>query len=94
MNRHFFLTGLIPLVTAMVPTVVWAQLSREDLQNLRERAEVEKWTFTMAESAASRRPMDQLCGTIEPHGWRSTALLRRHPLWSIGPLAASCPFLW
>jgi hypothetical protein len=46
-----------------------AQLSKEDIEALRKQGEAEGWTFTVGENDATRRPLSELCGLIEPIGW-------------------------
>jgi len=43
-----------------------AQLSPKDLDELRERAKREGWTFEIRESEGTRRPAHELCGTVMP----------------------------
>ena len=50
---------------------VYGQLSSDDIAVLRARGEVEGWTFTVRENEATRRPLDELCGSVEPPDWRS-----------------------
>ncbi|MGB2986770.1 MAG: C1 family peptidase [Phycisphaerae bacterium] len=49
-----------------------AQLSSEDIAALRERGQAEGWTFTVGENEATRRPLHELCGAVEPPDWRLT----------------------
>jgi C1A family cysteine protease len=44
-----------------------------DIEALQAQAEVEGWTFTVGENPATRYTLDQLCGLVEPEGWRDTA---------------------
>ena len=46
-----------------------AGLSEADLQALRARGEREGWTFTIRESEATQRPLEELCGLVEPERW-------------------------
>jgi C1A family cysteine protease len=46
-----------------------AQLTPEDIDRLRKQGEQEGWTFTVGESPATRRPMSELCGAVEPPDW-------------------------
>jgi hypothetical protein len=50
-----------------------AQLSKEDIAALRQRGAVEGWTFTVGENDATRRPLSELCGLLEPLGWEKGA---------------------
>jgi C1A family cysteine protease len=44
-------------------------LSAADIEALRQQGEREGWTFTVSENPATRRPIEQLCGTVVPDGW-------------------------
>ncbi|MCK4340214.1 MAG: hypothetical protein KAY37_00640 [Phycisphaerae bacterium] len=48
----------------------WAQLTPADIDALRAQGAAEGWTFTVAENDATRRPLHELCGAVEPPGWR------------------------
>ena len=48
-------------------------LSADDIEALRARGETEGWTFALRESEATRRPLSELCGLVEPKDWRSGA---------------------
>ena len=43
---------------------------------LRERAEQEGWTFSVAENEATAYPIDRLCGLVPPKNWRAGAVFR------------------
>jgi len=45
---------------------VFAQLTDQDIEQLRERAKQEDWTFTVGRTSATYRSVEQLCGAIEP----------------------------
>jgi C1A family cysteine protease len=44
-------------------------LTQEDIAKLRKIAELEGWSFTISETSASKRTMQELCGLVEPHDW-------------------------
>jgi hypothetical protein len=58
----------VGLVLAVV-TPGWAQLTPADIEALRQQGEREGWTFTVAESEATRYPLEQLCGLVVPDRW-------------------------
>lgn len=60
-----------PLLAGVEPA--WGQLSGEDIAALQRRAAAERWTFTVAENPATRRPLHELCGAVEPANWRRGA---------------------
>jgi hypothetical protein len=66
----------------------WAQLTETDIAALRERGEREGWTFTVGESEATSRPLDQLCGLVMPPDWRQ----RAH--WDPCPPQRALPAAW
>ncbi|HQL53920.1 MAG TPA: C1 family peptidase [Phycisphaerae bacterium] len=70
--RGVFVTcvGLV-LLSAACPAL--GQLSSDDIAVLRARGEREGWTFTVGESEATAIPLEQLCGAVEPPGWRENA---------------------
>ncbi len=68
------------LLLAGLGAPVLAQLSSADIAALRKRGEREGWTFTVGESAATRRPMHELCGAVEPPDWEHTGRVDRSPL--------------
>ena len=72
--RKLGITGWAGAVTWVAVTGVsvpaLAQLSPEDLAELRKQGEAAGWTFTIDESEATRRPLHELCGLIEPPDWR------------------------
>ena len=51
-----------------------AQLSNDDIANLRARGTLEGWTFTVGKNPATTRSLDELCGLVEPKDWRAKAL--------------------
>jgi len=51
----------------VIPCV--AQLSSDDIDGLRQRGTEEGWTFTVGDNPATRRPLEQLCGLVEPPNW-------------------------
>ena len=61
------------------PGAVFAQLSPDDLTALRERGRVEGWTFTVDENEATRYPLHELCGAVEPPSWQALATFDNRP---------------
>ncbi|NIA15112.1 MAG: hypothetical protein GWP08_13655 [Nitrospiraceae bacterium] len=53
---------------------VRAQLSDEDIAALRAQGEAEGWTFTVGRTPATKIPLEDLCGLVEPKGWRDEAV--------------------
>jgi C1A family cysteine protease len=51
----------------------FAQLTAADIAALQERGKAEGWTFTVGETSATSRSLDQLCGFVRPADWRSRA---------------------
>ncbi len=67
--------GASVVVVATLAVGVWAagargQLTAEDIESLRQRGQVEGWTFTVGESEATHRSIHELCGLQEPANWR------------------------
>ncbi len=79
--------GLIATVAAGASTA-YAQLTAADIAALRERGRKEGWTFQVGESSATRRPLSQLCGAVEPPDWRENARFEPGPK-HFGPLPAT-----
>ncbi len=72
MNARVLLIGggVGLLLVAWVTPAAVGQLTPEDIAALRERGRREGWTFTVGENDATRRPIEQLCGVVEPPDWR------------------------
>ena len=49
------------------------QMSDEQFRALQERAIREKWSFTVKRNEATKRPLSELCGLVEPLDWQKTA---------------------
>jgi hypothetical protein len=63
-------TGLaVGLILLTGAGTAYAQLSADDIAALQQRAKAEGWTFTVGENAATRRPMNELCGLVLPDDW-------------------------
>ena len=62
-------------------------LSSEDIAALQKQAETEGWTFTVGENSATKRPLDELCGLVEPKEWWVDA--RFDPCTSAGDLPST-----
>ena len=56
------------------------QMSDEQFRALQERATREKWSFTVQRNEATKRPLSELCGLVEPLGWQKTARFVRMQL--------------
>ncbi len=69
-RRMWLVAGVMGLLLTGAAS---AQLSKEDIEALRKRGEAEGWTFTVGENDATRRPLSQLCGLVEPLGWEEEA---------------------
>ncbi len=65
--------------TLAMPVTGFGQLSPADIKSLQERGRAEGWTFTIAENEASRRPLRELCGAVEPPNWRDRAVFDNRP---------------
>jgi hypothetical protein len=56
-----------------------AQLGEKEIAALRAQGDQEGWTFTVGENDATRYPLEQLCGLVEPPGWRERAVVAAGP---------------
>jgi hypothetical protein len=63
------------------------QLSAQEIEALRRRGEAEGWTFRIGPNPVTNRPLDQLCGAVEPPDWRLTT--RFDPCLPRGPLPSA-----
>jgi len=72
-------------------STAFAQLTAADIAALREQGRKEGWTFQVGESAATKRPISQLCGAVEPPDWQA-----ERPLEAVQPefTASSSSFDW
>jgi hypothetical protein len=66
--KSTFVWAVIILIAAT--TSAPAQLSKQDIANLRARALEEDWTFTVGENSATSYSLDELCGLEVPEGWQ------------------------
>jgi C1A family cysteine protease len=57
---------VVGLVLGTLSGQALAQLSDADIAALRERGKAEGWTFTVGHNEATRRPLSELCGAVEP----------------------------
>lgn len=48
-------------------------LTSEDIAALQKQAVIEGWSFTVGETSASKRSMDELCGLVVPEDWEVNA---------------------
>jgi hypothetical protein len=77
-SLSLFVVGLIGTLIAGAATA-YGQLTTEDIAALREQGRREGWTFQVGESAASKRPVSQLCGAVEPQGWQAEGHFEPYP---------------
>ena len=71
-------TTRLGLVVAVCTTAL-AQLSAQDLDDLRAQAERENWSFTISANPATEIPLEQLCGLVPPDNWRDMARWESFP---------------
>ena len=57
----------------LAPTTAWAQLTPNQLEELRRQGEREGWTFTVSRNPACEYSLEQLTGMVEPPDWWKTA---------------------
>jgi C1A family cysteine protease len=57
--------SLLIIVIATINTQ--GQLSKKEIEELKERGKREGWTFEIGENSATKYSLDQLCGHIEPN---------------------------
>ncbi len=73
-GNGFSASGMaLPLVIAaawFAAPAAHAQLSTEDIEQLRKQGEREGWTFTVGENGATSRSLKELTGLIVPPDWR------------------------
>ena len=60
--RRSLFAGLCILLVMALP--VWAQMTSEEIQVLKQEAVEKGWTFTVGENAATGRPVEQLAGLV------------------------------
>lgn len=65
--------AIVAIASVAVASAARAQLSREDIEALRERGKREGWTFTVGENSATRLPVRALCGSVTPPDWHKLA---------------------
>ena len=56
--------GIAALLTLCGQSLVYAQLSASDIATMKQEIAKQKYTFTVDENPATKRPLSQLCGTI------------------------------
>ncbi|MFH1686622.1 MAG: C1 family peptidase, partial [bacterium] len=61
------------LVVLLLPVCSFAQLSVDDINNLKQQAIDEGWTFEVTQNPATEYSLDQLCGLVEPPDWKKNA---------------------
>lgn len=65
--------GLCLLITLGFTSSTFAQLSDQDMAELRARAKAEGWTFEIDRNPATLQPIENLCGTVIPEGYEEPA---------------------
>ncbi|UCD62705.1 MAG: hypothetical protein JSW34_08025 [Candidatus Zixiibacteriota bacterium] len=63
---------LILVIVLFAAGTALGQLTKADIDSLRQVGEREGWTFRVAENPATKRPMEQLCGTRVPQNLPET----------------------
>ena len=69
MAKRIALLALILLL----PICSFAQLTDQDIANLKQQAIDESWTFEVTQNPATEYSIDELCGLVEPPDWRKSA---------------------
>ncbi|MBN2562949.1 MAG: hypothetical protein JXQ75_18655 [Phycisphaerae bacterium] len=69
----FFSCFAVAATAGIGVEATFAQLSSGDIAALRAQGEEEGWTFTVVENPATAYSLDELCGLVEPEGWRDEA---------------------
>ena len=72
-NFHASVLQSFLFVLLMSTSGALGQMSDTQFRDLQERATREKWPFIVQRNEATRRPLSQLCGLVEPVGWQKTA---------------------
>ena len=49
--------------------IAFGRLSSFDIAALQKQVEIEDWTYTVGENAATKYSIDELCGLVEPDDW-------------------------
>ena len=73
MKQNLFVITVILILSFALFIPVSAQLSKEDIEELKKRAIEENWTFEVGENSATNYSVEELCGTVEPDNWQETA---------------------
>jgi len=68
---RLFALLLLPAALAAIAT---GQLTAEQIEALRLQGLQEGWTFVVAENDATSRPLEELCGLVEPADWQRLAV--------------------
>ena len=71
-RQGVILLGMAALLTLCGQSAVYAQLSASDIAAMKQELAKQKYTFTVAENPATKRPLSQLCGTIPSLAPKST----------------------
>ncbi|HOP07356.1 MAG TPA: C1 family peptidase [candidate division Zixibacteria bacterium] len=61
------------LLVFLLPAISLAQLTADDLDQLRQQAVEEGWTFEITANPATQVPLEQLTGLVVPEGWEKNA---------------------
>jgi hypothetical protein len=70
--RHWLYLA-IGVWAALLTQVAYGQMTRNEIDALRQRGRAEGWSFTVGENEGTRRPHDELCGLAVPPDWRAGA---------------------
>ena len=75
LRRSYHTSVLRPSLFVLLMSTAGAlgQMSDEQFRALQERATREKWSFTVQRNEATKRPLSELCGLVEPLGWQKNA---------------------
>ncbi|MCX7766677.1 MAG: hypothetical protein N2246_08260, partial [Candidatus Sumerlaeia bacterium] len=71
--RKVRLVVFVMVIFPVLVSMAFGQLTSADIEALKARGLAEGWTFTVGENSATKRPLSQLCGLVEPANWRATA---------------------
>lgn len=65
---------LVTMLLALLSVSAFAQLTDKDIVELQQQSQDEEWTFTVSRNGATDYSLDELCGLVEPDGWRDDAV--------------------
>lgn len=64
---------LLAAMTLIAGSPLMAQITDEDIIILQQRAIDEGWAFSVGQNSVTNMPLSELCGLVEPEGWREEA---------------------